>query len=124
MKERYKILIVDDNKDYVEVLEMIFQTLGYESMAVVDGQNALKVLEIDRFDLVISDYLMDKMSGIELLEKIKDKFSDLKFLMISGNDNKEVQKEALTKGADGYFVKGSDPQLFINKIDDFKKSKS
>ena len=92
MKERYKILIVDDNKDYVEVLEMIFQTLGYESMAVVDGQNALKVLEIDRFDLVISDYLMEKMSGIELLEQIKEKFSDLKFLMISGNDNKEVQK--------------------------------
>ncbi|MBP2027498.1 CheY-like chemotaxis protein [Acetoanaerobium pronyense] len=123
MREQYRILIVDDNKDYIEVLEMIFQTLGYESMAVDDGEKGLEALKNKKFDLIISDYLMDKMSGIELLEKIKDKFSDLKFLMISGNDNKGIQNEAIEKGADGYFVKGSDPQLLINKIEDFKKIK-
>lgn len=124
MKESYKILIVDDNKDYVEVLEMIFETLGYGSIVVENGQSALEVLEKDRFDLVVSDYLMEKMSGIELLEKIKEEYSDLRFLMISGNDSKKVQNEAIIKGADGYFLKGSDPQFLIDKIEDLKKTKS
>lgn len=123
MNNQYKILIVDDNKDYLDVLEMIFESFGYECFSVNSGEKAIEYLYGNKCDLIISDYLMEKMSGMELLEKVKISFPDIKFFMISGNDNIKSQEEALKKGVDGYFVKGNNPQPIINKIEDFKKVK-
>ena len=66
-----KILIVDDEKDIATSVKTLVDNLGYLGTIANDGKSALDILKKDRFDLVLLDILMPKMSGREVLEKIR-----------------------------------------------------
>ena len=67
-----KILIVDDEADIRESVKMLIQTIGKNEIKTVnDGKKAIKILQKEKFDLVLLDILMPKMSGIETLQKIR-----------------------------------------------------
>ena len=66
-----KILIVDDEYDILESLKMLLEGVGYEVKIVDNGLDAIKILKKEKFDLVILDILMPKLSGIKTLEKIR-----------------------------------------------------
>lgn len=66
-----KILLVDDEMDILESVEMLLNTSGYDVQTVESGIKAINLIKKNKFDLVLLDILMPKMSGIKTLEKIR-----------------------------------------------------
>ncbi len=67
-----KILIVDDEKDILESMKKLLENDGYEAKIAISGQIASEMLQKEKFDLVLLDILMPKMSGREVLENIRN----------------------------------------------------
>ena len=82
-KENFNILVVDDEKDYCDVLKMILTGKGYKVETCENGAEAVKKLEKKAFDLVISDLCMPVMDGRELLEEIKKREYDAEVILLT-----------------------------------------
>lgn len=66
-----KILLIDDNRDGLVVRRSLLEELGYRVEITGNGEDALKLLTVARFDLVVTDYKMPRMSGTELIARIR-----------------------------------------------------
>src|ERR1700704_4615943 len=107
---RYKILIVDDHEDNIELLRARLEARGYEVEGANDGQAALDV--VDRWcpDLILLDVMMPKMDGMEVVRRLKAKTDrkELPFIpviMQTALDSTENKVEGLDAGADDYITK-------------------
>lgn len=106
-----RILHVDDEPADLEITR-IFLTRevkdDFDIVGVTSAKKALQQLESNKFDIVIADYRMPGMDGIELLEALKksDKYAHLPFILFTGKGQPETIKECLEKGADRYITKG------------------
>lgn len=78
------ILIVDDNPNMSMLLTEMLEIFDYNSVCCSDGSEALEKLDADKFSLVITDMRMPNMTGLELLEKVKEKYPKLPVVLISG----------------------------------------
>lgn len=123
-KENFNILVVDDEKDYCDVLKMILSGKGYKVDTCENGKQAIKKLEKKSFDLVITDLCMPVMDGRQLLEEIKTREYDTEVIMLTAHGTIEKAVDAMKAGAYSYVTKGRDPEemlLEIRKIKDNKK---
>jgi len=106
-----KILMVDDDVDFLKQAELFIESKNKE-IEVDTATSAVKALEkLDRgnFDLVVSDYQMPKIDGLEFLENIREeRKEDIPFIMFTGKGREEVAMEALNLGANRYLKKGGD----------------
>lgn len=118
---KFKILVVDDEIEYREVIEMILDENGYVTETACSGEEALKILKNDSFDLVLSDLIMKGMDGIELLEEIKKKYTDTEVIIVTGYGTVQNAVEAMKKGAFTYFIKSHDPEELLIDIEKIKK---
>ncbi|MBN1129367.1 MAG: sigma-54-dependent Fis family transcriptional regulator [Chitinispirillaceae bacterium] len=100
-----KILVVDDNELFRDSIADTLVRLGFEVTQAPDGSHALEAVAKDRFDLMISDMKMPGMTGIELLEKIKQNDPDMPFLIITAFGAVETAVEAMKKGAYDFIQK-------------------
>lgn len=101
-----KILVVDDDRQLRDLLVDTLQTVGYESLGVADGLEALSALRADNIDLVISDISMPKMDGIELAGKMRQDYPDVGILLITGVATAETERQAISDNlCDGYLAK-------------------
>lgn len=112
----FKILIVDDEADYLEVLRLILTAKGYQTETVSSSKEALECLLSKPFDLVLSDLIMPKMSGMELLKKVKMLQIPVEFIMVTGYGSISNAVEAIKNGAFSYFIKGDDPEELLGEI--------
>jgi two-component system response regulator AtoC len=103
--EKKKILVVDDNELFRDSIADTLDRQGYCVTQAPDGARALEAASKYSFDLVISDMKMPGMSGIMLLEKIKQIDPDLPFLIITAFGAVETAVEAMQKGAFNYIQK-------------------
>ena len=103
-----KILIIDDEKSIRSTLNEILSYEGFEVVQAQDGAEGLKLVQSDKFDVILSDIKMPKMDGIEVLQKIQEIASDTPVVMISGHGNIETAVEAIRKGAFDYIAKPLD----------------
>jgi DNA-binding NtrC family response regulator len=112
----YKILIVDDEIEYSSILKKILKRNGYNVTTAQSGKEALLKIKHNRFNLVLTDLIMEGMNGIELLERIKD-FSDTsEVILITGYGTVKNAVEAMKKGAFSYFIKGNDTEELLLEI--------
>ncbi len=112
------ILIVDDEKNYPPVLSAVLEEEGFETLTANSGQNALEILENSDVDLVLTDMKMPRMDGIQLLERIKARDSNLPVIMMTGHGTVEKAVEAMQKGALNYILKPFDNRrliIYVNK---------
>ncbi|MBP2659253.1 MAG: two component, sigma54 specific, transcriptional regulator, Fis family [Firmicutes bacterium] len=116
-----KILVVDDEKEYREVLQMILESKGYITETACSGKDALEKLKKKNFNLVLSDLIMPGMSGIELLEQIKEKHPETEIIIVTGYGTVQNAVEAMKKGAFTYFIKSHDPEELLIEIGKIKK---
>lgn len=107
-----RILIVDDESSVRNSLKEILEFEKYIVETAVDGEDALKTLKNEEFDLVLCDIKMPKVDGMEVLEKAMQTYPDIKFIMISGHGNVDTAIEAVKKGAFDYIPKPPD----LNKL--------
>jgi response regulator RpfG family c-di-GMP phosphodiesterase len=100
-----RVLIVDDEISVRKVMAAVLAQLGFPCETAASGEEALRVLETQRIDAVISDLQMPGMSGMELLAKVRQSYPQKVFLMVTGVDDIRVGVEAMRQGADDYLVK-------------------
>jgi two-component system NtrC family response regulator len=98
------ILVVDDEKNYLVVLETLLEGEGYEVLTSYNPVQALELLRNCDADLVITDMKMPKMNGIELLERAKKGDPDLPVIMMTAYGTVEKAVEAMKNGAYDYIT--------------------
>jgi len=82
--EKKRILIVDDEKPMRLLLTRVLRPEGYEITVVKNGVEAINRIEKEFYDLIITDYLMPRMDGLELTNRVKDRYPFLPILVITG----------------------------------------
>ncbi len=107
-----KILFVDDEEGIREQAKLFLERKNdnFDVRVKSDGRSALDELKGEDFDVIIADYLLPEMNGLELLEKLRDDEKDIPFILLTGKGKEEVAMEALNLGADKYYKKISDPK--------------
>jgi two-component system chemotaxis response regulator CheY len=106
--KKIPILIVDDFSTMRRIVKTCLRQLGFENIAEAeDGQVALSKLQCSEFKLVISDWNMPNMMGIDLLKAVRadEKLKALPFLMVTAEAQKENVLEAAKAGVSNYIVK-------------------
>ena len=106
-----KILVVDDDRDIVKVVQINLEHAGYEVVTAYDGVEALEKVESDRPDMVITDDRMPRMDGFELVKKLQedDRFRDIPVIMLAdGNQDADIFK-GWSLGVSGYYTKPFHP---------------
>ncbi len=105
MSKKGKVLIVDDEKIAIRNLEHVLKKEGYLVKSTTSGQNALKILARDSFDVVLTDLKMEKVDGMQLLKRTKELNPDTEVIMITGYATVETAIEAMKFGAYHYLTK-------------------
>jgi PAS domain S-box-containing protein len=101
-----RILVVDDEEHVRELIGRMLQSLGYKVEAVEDGQDALAAItKKPRFDAIILDMNMPKMSGKETFAKLKEVKPDLKVVVSTGYSDASLEPDALRNLVDGFLQK-------------------
>lgn len=118
----FRILIVDDEDEYRDILKRILEINAYDADTAVSGQDALVKIKKDEYDLVLSDLIMPGMDGVELLGEIKKIKKDIEVILVTGYGSIENAVEAMRKGAFSYFVKGNAPEELLGEIEKVRES--
>ncbi len=108
-----KILMVDDERMLLEQAKIFLEKRNeeFEIEPATSAEKALKKLEEEDYDVVVSDYQMPEMDGLEFLEELREeRENDIPFIMFTGKGREEVAMKALNLGADRYLQKGGDPK--------------
>ena len=116
---KYKVLLVDDEMLLLESLEIILELNNFEIIGKAnDGNSALKILEdsLAECDIALVDLNMKGMGGIELIKIMKDKYPDIKALVLTTFYDDKYITEAIANGADGYLLKDSGRDAIIGAI--------
>lgn len=105
MQNKPKILVVDDERITLKNLEYVLKKEGYEVITTSSGVNALKLLQEQEFDVVLTDLKMEKVDGMEILEKTKKLYPDTEVIMITAYATIPSAVETMKKGAYYYIAK-------------------
>lgn len=104
-----RILLVDDEGSIVRLLEEMLKQMGYEIVTASNGAEALTRLKSTPVDLVVTDIVMPRMNGLQLIEEIRQKHPSVKIIAMSGGDMKSGPAEyllsACQQGAVGCLAK-------------------
>jgi len=103
MKER--ILVVDDELPICTLLAERLSQQGYHCQSSLNGEEALRLLAQEPFDVIISDLRMPGMSGLALLEEVRKEHPHSAFVVATGVDDVRVSIEAMKQGASDYLIK-------------------
>lgn len=79
-----RILIVDDEQDIRDIARLLLESAGYMVLCAEDGRTALKLIEDERVDLVVTDMLMPEMDGVELINELRRRRPNQRIMAISG----------------------------------------
>jgi two-component system chemotaxis response regulator CheY len=124
MDTSIKVLIVDDFATMRRILKNILKQIGFKNLLEADdGTTALEVLERESVDLIISDWNMPKMTGLELLKSVRasDKFKRTPFLMVTAEAQKQNVIEAVQAGVSNYVVKPFTAEAISEKLEKILK---
>jgi len=117
----HKILVVDDDILVLEALQELLTSSGYEVRCVTRGQEALQILDKERFDLLILDVVMPKMTGFDVCREVRrrdDEMSKVKIIMLTAKTEPEDFKIEEKYDCDLYLTKPIDPGRLVELIRD------
>jgi two-component system response regulator PilR (NtrC family) len=100
-----RILVVDDETSMQDFLGILLQRAGHEVVTCATATQAVLALEADEYDLVISDIRMPEMSGLELLDRVRDLCPETPVVVITAHGTAESAVEAMKRGAHDYLTK-------------------
>ena len=114
-----KILVVDDFATMRRILKNNLRQLGFSNiLEAEDGQLALEELKKNKVDLIISDWNMPNMTGLELLKAVRgdESLKQIPFVMVTAEGQKDSVMEAAKAGVSNYIVKPFTPEIFEEKL--------
>ncbi len=118
------ILLVDDEKDFVEMLSLRLEEAGEKVTPAYDGKMCLDVLETEPIDVVVLDIKMPGMDGIQTLRKIKIMYPLVEVVLLTGHGATETAIEGMKLGAFDYLLKPADFDNLQTILADAKKKKA
>ena len=101
----FKILIAEDDRELRQLFAHVLTKNGYTVLGVSNGEEALDALEQSYYDLIISDIMMPKMDGYELVRSIRESGSSIPIMMITARDAFDDMRLGFLSGSDDYMVK-------------------
>ena len=105
MLQKSKILLIDDEKESCKALSHLLSQIGYDVEISHTGEQAIALLGIESFDLIISDLFLPGISGIDILKRVKDDSPETSVILITGKASAETAVEAMKEGALDYITK-------------------
>jgi DNA-binding NtrC family response regulator len=118
-----RVLLVDDEKDFVEMLSLRLKDVGERVTPAYSGRECLEILENENIDVVILDIKMPGMDGIETLREIKRRFPIVEVVMLTGHGTTETAVEGMKLGAFDYLMKPADFEDLTTKLEGARKRK-
>ncbi|MHB8108437.1 MAG: response regulator [Syntrophorhabdaceae bacterium] len=118
-----KVLVVDDFATMRKIIKNVLKQISIENVLEAEnGKHALNILGGDTVDLIISDWIMPEMTGIEFLKACKadDNIKKIPFIMVTAEAQKDNIMEAIKSGVDNYIVKPFTPDKLREAIDKAK----
>ena len=117
-KNKFKILVVDDEPDIIEILQFNLENEGYQVFSAANGKEALKLAEMRIPHLIILDLMMPVMDGIETCERLRmdKKFNNSLIMFLSARGEDYSQVAAFESGADDYVTKPIKPRILNSKV--------
>lgn len=118
------VLCVDDDAAHLDVMKIYLEESGELTVTTATSvPAALAIIETNRFDVIVTDYQMPVMNGIEFLKRVRAKKSHLPFIIFTGKGREEILIEILSRGPDFYLWKNGDPEItFANLEETIKKA--
>ncbi len=111
-----RVLIVDDDPALRTILSVMLTQSAFLCRTAASGEEALRLLEIQPADVVISDLRMPGISGMDLLIEVHERYPRLAFLMVTGEDETRVGVRAMQLGADDYLLKPFDADVVLGSL--------
>ena len=118
-----KILLVDDEKGFVDVISKRMSKRNIEVTPAYSGTEALQALRKKDFDVTVLDLKMEDMDGIELLKIFKKIAPELPVIMLTGHGSEEAARDGIQLGALDYLTKPCDFDELISKIQEVVSSR-
>lgn len=119
-----RILVVDDDKDYLHLLANSLQARGHDVFSAEEGKQARELLDVEQVDLIISDVFMPTLDGVWFHSYVRE-FSDvpdIPFIFISGLDNEDTRNLVVNPGIDLSISKLVEPEELVSRVERFRES--
>jgi phosphoserine phosphatase RsbU/P len=118
MGDRIKIIVAEDNPIQRDYLSHLINRLGYTTIPAEDGLEALRLLQATNAQIILSDFKMPNLNGIELTREVRKLTLDhyVHIIMITGMGDDEFWREAMEAGADDFLNKASSPAMLKARI--------
>jgi DNA-binding NtrC family response regulator len=113
-----RVLLVDDEKDFLEMLSERLETRGLKVNTVTSGEEAVEKVEDKTFDAIILDLSMPGIGGLETLKRIKKKKPEAEIIILTGHGSIKTGIEAMKLGAEDFLEKPVDITDLLKKISD------
>lgn len=121
------ILIVEDNRVNSRLLALILNAQGYQTVVAMDGKEGLRIVaETPDIQLIITDFIMPEMDGVEFIAKVRDMpaFRSVPILVASAHGDLETVKRVRSIQCDGFLVKPIDKQQLIKRVEQLVRTQS
>ncbi len=116
-----KILLVDDEEEFINVLTQRLEVRGLKVTSATRGQDAVDLIGNQSFDIIVLDLAMPGMDGLETLKKIKEKDADAEIVMLSGQGSIKSGVEAMKLGAEDFLEKPVDLNDLLKRIEEARE---
>jgi PAS domain S-box-containing protein len=115
---QYNLLLVEDIPDHAHLMEIKLRAFdpNYQIEIVTSGSDCLEVFEQQNFDLVILDYILPGMSGLDTLKRLKFRYPELPVVLVTGQGDDKLAVQALKYGASDYIVKDKGYEKFLPQV--------
>lgn len=123
MKDRYDVLVVDDETDILQLLEILLSRKGFKVKTAGNGLDALMKLNQYDFNVLLTDIKMPAMDGMRLIEVAKRDFPEVRILVFTGFGSVDTERKALQLGASKYFMKPLPMEDLLKELKDACKLK-
>ncbi len=112
------ILVVDDEKDLLDLIEYNLRKEGFEVLKAENGQQGIEVAKKNKPDLVLLDIMMPKMDGLEAVEIMRqdDDLKNIPIIFLTARSDEKTEVEGLNKGGDDYITKPISTTKLISRI--------
>jgi DNA-binding response OmpR family regulator len=114
---KMKVLLVDDEKDFVSTLSERLNMRGIDAEFVSSPEEAIAITDSKNFDIAVLDVKMPKIGGIKLKSLLQQKYPDMKFIFLTGHGSEDdYNKGSAGAGSEYYLTKPLNIEVLISKI--------
>ncbi len=116
VNEMYKIMLVDDNIEYVQSLKRLLEENGYYVDSFTSPWKAIEISSKQKYDLIVSDYEMPEVNGFRLIETVRNIQEEIKSIILTGHNDEKYEIEALEQSVDVFLLKEKSLTLILEYI--------